>query len=252
MVKHWRTRAGVDIAYAMIQGKSPTVVFLGGYHSDMTGTKATFLNDWCCDQGYAFLRFDYSGHGESSGDFEDGTLGCWITDACNVIEATTTGPLILVGSSMGGWIMLHVALKMKARVVGLVGIAAAPDFTRDLMCQELTADQRNALQRDGQIVVESAYDEMGYVVTRKFLDDGEKYLLLDGTIDIGCPSILLHGMQDVEVPWETSIRLANALASQDVRVMLVKSGDHRLSSDQELALLGEHLLRLLGEIGVVV
>ena len=140
---------------------------------------------------------------------------------------------------------------MKARVVGLVGIAAAPDFTRDLMCQELTVDQRNALRRDGEIVVESAYDKMGYVVTRKFLDDGEKYLLLDDTIDIGCPSILLHGMQDVEVPWETSIRLANALASKDVHVMLVKSGDHRLSSDQELALLGEHLLTLLVEIGVV-
>jgi len=251
MMKHWRTPAGVDIAYVMIQGTSPTVIFLGGYRSDMTGTKAMFLNDWCHDRGYGFLRFDYSGHGESSGAFKDGTLGCWIADACSVIEATTTGPLILVGSSMGGWIMLHVALQMEARVVGLIGIAAAPDFTRDLMCQELTVDQRNALRRDGEIVVESAYDKMGYVVTRKFLDDGEKYLLLDDTIDIVCPSILLHGMQDVEVPWETSIRLANALASKDVHVMLVKSGDHRLSSDQELALLGEHLLTLLVEIGVV-
>ena len=251
MVKHWRTPAGVDIAYVMIQGKSPTVIFLGGYRSDMTGTKAMFLNDWCRDRGYGFLRFDYSGHGESSGTFKDGTLGCWIADACSVIEATTTGPLILVGSSMGGWIMLHVALQMKARVVGLIGIAAAPDFTRDLMCQELTVDQRNALQRDGEIIMESAYDEAGYVLTRHFLDDGAKHLLLDATIDIGCPIILMHGMQDAEVPWQTGIRLTDALASKDVRVTLVKSGDHRLSSDQELAHLGDCLLTLLNNIGVL-
>ena len=140
---------------------------------------------------------------------------------------------------------------MKTRVVGLIGIAAAPDFTRDLMCQELTVDQRNALQHDGQIIMESAYDEEGYVVTRDFLDDGEKHLLLDTTIDIGCPTILIHGMQDNEVPWQTGIRLADALASKDVRVTLVKSGDHRLSSDQELAHLGDCLLALLNNIGML-
>lgn len=236
-----RSPVGHELAYVLESGCMPCVVFLGGYRSDMAGTKALFLAERCRDRGQSMLRFDYSGHGTSGGRFEDGSISAWIDDALTVIQAVVDGPLVLVGSSMGGWIMLHVALALGERVKGLVGIAAAPDFTRELMWRDFSAAQRKALTRDGVIVLDSEYDPDGYPVTKAFIEDGEQNLLLDNPINIHCPVRLIQGMLDSEVPWETAVRLSRAIASRDVQVHLVKNGDHRLSNEYQLQLLGQTL-----------
>ena len=228
---------GDSLAYVFQSGISPCVVFLGGYRSDMTGTKAEYLADWCRREGRSMLRLDYSGHGSSEGCFEAGTISKWTRDALVVIHAVTTDPLILVGSSMGGWIMLKVALALGQRVKAMIGISAAPDFTRRLFRHELSPDQREALDRDGRIVLESEYDSDGYPLTRAFIEDGEENLVLDQSIEVDCPVRLVHGMQDQVVPWETTTRLSQALAGSDVQVRLIKDGDHRLSDPGQLELL---------------
>jgi len=229
------------IAFESVAGTGPTVVFLGGLRSDMTGTKATFLQGWCAARGRAFLRFDYSGHGRSAGRFEDGTIGAWTADALSVIAAATAGPVVLVGSSMGGWVMLEVALAIPGRVAALVGIAAAPDFTEDLIWEALDPAAREALARDGAITLASPYDPAGLRIGRALIEEGRTRLRLRGTIPISAPVRLLHGQRDNEVPWRTALRLADCLASEDVRVTLVKDGDHRLSREADLALLAETL-----------
>src|SRR5215510_15992634 len=177
----------------------PGIVFLSGFASDMTGTKGTALAAWAQERGQMFLRFDYSGHGQSSGRFRDGTIGRWTADALAVIDTLTTGPQILVGSSMGGWIMLLAALARHDRIAGLVGIAAAPDFTEDLMWDRMSAAQREALARDGVIHQPSKYAEAQYEIGRALIEDGRRHLLLRGRIDIRCPIRLLHGMADPDV-----------------------------------------------------
>lgn len=229
-------RGGATIAFRRSAGGGPGVVFLGGYRSDMTGTKAMALEAHCRARGLAFVRFDYQGHGASSGRFEDGTIGLWAADAVEVLDRLTEGPQILVGSSMGGWLMLLAALARKERVAGLVGIASAPDFTEDLVWEGLDAESRARMEAEGAIREPSAYGDP-YVYTRALVEDGRRHLLLRGTIPLDCPVRLLHGMRDDDVPWQTSIRLAEKLAADDVRVTLVKDGDHRLSRDQDLALL---------------
>jgi pimeloyl-ACP methyl ester carboxylesterase len=239
---------GNQLAYARTPGASPTVVFLGGFMSDMTGTKATFLEAACRARGQAFLRFDYSGHGASAGAFEHGTIGRWTADALAVIDALTEGPVLLVGSSMGGWIMLQVALARPQRIAALLGIAAAPDFTEVLIWNTLSAAQRATLASQGYLANPSAYGgEHRY--TRALIEDGRTRLLLGGPIPIMCPVRLLHGQLDPDVPWGTSLRLAEALDSTDVQVTLVKDGDHRLSRPQDLALLAQTLTALLAEDG---
>jgi pimeloyl-ACP methyl ester carboxylesterase len=232
------------IAYEALGGAGPAVVFLGGLRSDMTGTKATFLRGWCAAQGRAFLRFDYTGHGASAGRFEDGTIGAWTADALAVIAAATAGPVVLVGSSMGGWVMLEVALAIPGRIAALVGIAAAPDFTEELMWDGFDAGQREALARDGAITLANPYDPAGYRIGRALIEEGRTRLRLRGPIPISSPVRLLHGQRDAEVPWRTALRLADRLASEDVRVTLVKDGDHRLSRAADLALLAETLSAL--------
>lgn len=227
---------GATIAFRRTAGGTPGVVFLGGYRSDMTGTKAMALEAHCRARGQAFLRFDYRGHGASSGRFEDGTIGQWAGDAIAALDRLTDGPQILVGSSMGGWLMLLAALARKERVAGLVGIAAAPDFTEDLIWDRLDAAERARLETEGAIYEPSAYGDP-YVYTRALVEDGRRHLLLRGTIPLECPVRLLHGMEDPDVPWRTSIRLAEKVAAADTRVTLVKDGDHRLSRDADLALL---------------
>ena len=227
--------AAEKLAYVFEPGRAPCVVFLSGYRSDMSGTKAQYLADLCRAQGYAMLRFDYSGHGLSSGQFENGSISVWTQDTLTVIKAAVDGPLILIGSSMGGWIMLHVALALGPQVSGMIGIAAAPDFTRDLMWRDFT------LNRDGVVLLDSEYDPDGYPVTKAFIEDGERNLVLENSIDINCPVRLIQGMLDTEVPWETAIRLSQALITSNVRVCLVKNGDHRLSDDVQLQLLGSTL-----------
>lgn len=229
------------IAYDALPGTSPTIVFLGGLRSDMTGTKASFLRGWCDSRGRAFLRFDYSGHGASDGRFEDGSIGAWAADSLSVIGAVTTGPLVLVGSSMGGWVMLEVALALPSRVVGLVGIAAAPDFTEELMWAGFTEAQKAALLAEGVVTQPNPYDPAGYKIGRALIEDGRTRLRLRAPIPITAPTRLLHGQRDAEVPWRTSLRLAERLAGDDVRVTLMKDGDHRLSREADLALLAETL-----------
>ena len=237
------------IAWRRRQGKGPGVVFLGGYASDMTGTKASFLDAWCAARGRAFLRFDYTGHGASAGRFEDGTIGAWAEDALAAIDRLTEGPQVLVGSSMGGWIMLEVAVARPDRVAALVGIAAAPDFTEDLLWARWDEGTRARLLAEGRVVEPSAYDPAGLVFTRALIEDGRQRLRLRGEIPCTRPVRLLHGQNDAAVPWQTSLRLAACLAATDVRVILIKDGDHRLSRPADLALLAQTLAPLLGEDG---
>ena len=205
----------------------------------MQGTKAAFLHDWAAGQGRAFLRFDYTGHGASSGAFEDGCIGDWLRDARDVLEALTQGPQILVGSSMGGWIALLLLRAVPERIAALVGIAAAPDFTEESMRRGMSRAQREALRRDGRIEVPSAYAEEPTVVTRRLIEDGRRHLVLRAPLAAPCPVRLLHGMADRDVPWETATRLARHMDGEDVRVTLLRDGDHRLSEDRDLALLAE-------------
>jgi pimeloyl-ACP methyl ester carboxylesterase len=232
------------LAYHHLKGRGPAVLFCGGYTSDMTGTKALALESWCRAQGRAYVRFDYSGHGRSDGRFEDGTLGSWAADAVAIVDQVTVGPLVVVGSSMGGWIMLLVALARPERVRALLGIAAAPDFTEDLLLAEATEAQRRDLERQGFWLQPSA-DGPPSPVTARLIEDGRRHLLLRGPIAIRCPVHLLHGQRDPDVPWDTALRLADRLQSEDVTIELVKSGDHRLSTEADLARITAALARLL-------
>ena len=239
---------GVSLAVRPLPGRAPTVVFLPGFRSDMEGDKASHLARLCAASGQAMLRFDYSGHGASGGRFEDGTISRWSEDALVAIDRLTAGPLILVGSSMGGWIALLAALARPHRVAGLVGLAAAPDFTERLMWDAMAPPERTRLLTEGVLMLPSAYGPPT-TITRALIEDGRRHLLLDAPIPITAPVRLLHGQADPDVPWETSLRLAARLAGADVRVILVKDGDHRLSRPADLALLGETLAPLLGEDG---
>ena len=226
---------GATIAYRRLAGAGPGIVFLGGFRSDMTGTKALFLEDFCRRRERAYVRFDYFAHGASSGDFADGTISRWRDDAIAVIDSLTEGPQILVGSSMGGWVMVLAALARPERVAALVGIAAAPDFTGDLLPQRLSDAQRRTLHNEGRIVLPSDYDPAGYVYTRTLVEDGDRNLVLRDAIPLTCPIRLLHGMADESVPWRQSLKLAERLQSRDVTLTLIKDGDHRLSRDEDLA-----------------
>ena len=225
---------GSQIAYAYTPGAPPTTVFFSGYASDMSGTKATFLESRAKSRGRAFLRFDYQGHGESSGSFTEGSIGLWSEDARALIEHVSTGPLVLVGSSMGSWIMLIVALELKNRVAALLGIASAPDFSEDLILPRLKPEQLKALEKKGLLNLPSNYGDEPQVITRHFLEEGRRHLLLRSEIALDCPVRLLHGLEDLDVPWHTSVRLCGALRSRDVQLTLVKGGDHRLSTPRDL------------------
>jgi len=231
------TPQGRRIAYHRTEGRGPGVVFLGGFKSDMQGTKALFLQDWAVRTGRAFLRFDYSGHGQSSGAFLDGAIGDWFEDALAAISALTTGPQVLVGSSMGGWISLLVARAIPERVAGLVGIAAAPDFTEDSMWAGFTPEQRAALARDGRVVLPSDYDPAGYVITRRLIEEGRGRLVLRAPLNLPFPVRLLQGTADTDVPPEVALRLLAHATGPDIRLVLVKGADHRFSSPDCLSLI---------------
>lgn len=226
---------GVHLAYHLTPGRSPILVFLPGFMSDVTGDKATALAAMAQNAGFACLRLDYSGHGASQGAFTAGTIGRWRDDALHIIDTHTTGPIVLVGSSMGGWIALLVALHRPGRIAALIGIAAAPDFTKTLWAG-LSAKAHSAIMHDGEWRVPSPYGGE-QVFTRALFDDGAKHLLLDGAIAINAPTHLLQGMHDDAVPWQTALTIAERLSSTQVRVTLIKDGDHRLSRPADLALL---------------
>jgi pimeloyl-ACP methyl ester carboxylesterase len=225
---------GATIAYRRSEGRGPGVMFLGGFRSDMTGIKATALERACRAAGRAYVRFDYFGHGASSGAFADGTIGRWADDATAVLDRVAAGRQVLVGSSMGGWIMLLAALRRPDRVAGLVGVAAAPDFTEDLMWSRYDADARAVLRRDGVRREASQYDAEPYPITLRLIEEARRHLLLRAAIPVRCPVRLLHGMRDPDVPWQTALRLAERLAAEDVEVALIKDGDHRLSREADI------------------
>jgi pimeloyl-ACP methyl ester carboxylesterase len=233
---------GLRLAYRHRAGSGPTIIFLPGYMSDMLGGKAEALDDWAAASGHAMLRLDYAGCGESEGAFVDGTLASWRDDVQQVIEAVVPeGPLLLVGSSMGGWLALLLARDLGTRVAGLAGIAAAPDFTD----WGFSADQKAELRREGRLVEPTPYGDQPYVTTLAFWESGQALRLLEGRVSIDCPVRLLQGQADTDVPWQTALRIADRVRSADVQTILVKDGDHRLSRPQDIALLIETVARLM-------
>jgi pimeloyl-ACP methyl ester carboxylesterase len=235
---------GATLAYDRIVGGPPGVVFLHGLKSDRNGTKALALADHCARRGYGYVRFDMRGHGDSSGRFEETGPSLWRQDAISVLEALTEGPQILVGSSMGGWIMLLAALARPARIAGLLGIAPAADFTEDLLWAQFTSEQRTQIETGGSVRVPSDYMNEPYTITAELIADGRRHLL--GTpINLACPVRVLHGQLDSAVPWQRSLQLADRLAAADVHVTLIKDGDHRLSRPQDMA----RILTAVAEIG---
>ena len=229
------TGQGRRIAFHLTSGREPGVVFLGGFRSDMTGTKARYLQEWAERTGRAFLRFDYSGHGQSSGDFLDGAIGDWFEDALAVVQDVTLGPQVLVGSSMGGWIALLLARAIPARIAGLVGIAAAPDFTEDSLWAGFSEEQRDALRRAGRLATPSDYSTEPYVITRRLIEEGRGRLVLRAPLDLAFPVRLLQGSADVDVPPAVALRLFDHATSPDMRLTLVKGADHRFSTPDCLA-----------------
>ena len=240
--------AGADarrIACRRIAGRGPTIVWLGGFKSDMKGTKAEMLSDFAARTGRAFLRFDYSGHGESEGDFEQGTISRWAEEAAAVVATAGERPL-LVGSSMGGWISLLVARRMAAPPAGMVLIAPAPDFTEALMWPAFPDEVKRLIETEGRWVRPSAYDEGGYPITRALIEDGRRNLVLTGLVKTGCPVHILQGMEDPDVPWRHAMLLAEKIARDDVVVTLIKDGDHRLSREEDLERLREAVAAMAG------
>jgi pimeloyl-ACP methyl ester carboxylesterase len=229
------TRAdGATIAYARHPGKMPGVIFLHGFKSNMNGEKALAVDEFCRAQNRAFARFDAFGHGESSGDFEDGTIGRWAADAVAVIDELTEGPQIIVGSSMGGWLMLLAAIARPKRIAGLLGLAAAPDFTEARIWRQLAPDSREKIQTDGKLMIEDCYGGAPYPITLQLIEEGRRHLLLGRQIPITCPVRLIHGQQDQDVPWGSSLRLQRRLKSADVEVTFIKSAGHRLSEANDI------------------
>ena len=225
--------------------QEPGVIFLGGFKSDMTGSKALYLEAWCRKNDQSFVRFDYLGHGASSGRFQDGTIGSWRDDALAVLDTITQGPQLLIGSSMGGWIALLLALTRPERIAGIVAIAAAADFTETLIWQRLSAAEQEHLRHNGVWQRPSEYSDDPYPISFQLIEEGRQHLLLyQAQIPITCPVRLLHGMQDADVPWQTSTAIATRLSSDNVRVLLIKDGEHRLSRPQDLELISAAVAEL--------
>ena len=235
---------GTSIAYNKLEGALPGLIFMNGFMSDMNGSKALTLEQHCQERGLAFLRFDYMGHGNSSGNFADGTIGLWAQNALTAFDELTEGPQIIIGSSMGGWMMILTAVSRPERVAGLVGIAAAPDFTEDLLPKQLTKIQLSKIQEDGFVVIPSEY-EIPYTITKKLLDEGTQHLVLRNEIPLDCPVRLLHGLEDTSVPWKTALKIQNLFRSKDVEVTLIKSGDHRLSREEDLEKLKKTVMEIV-------
>jgi pimeloyl-ACP methyl ester carboxylesterase len=235
---------GERIAYLKRQGSAPGVVWLGGFKSEMTGTKATAMDEWADREGCALVRFDYFGHGRSTGNFRDGTITRWLGDVLAVLDELTGGPQIFVGSSMGGWLALLAALARPQRVAALVLVAPAVDFTQSLMWETFDEDAKRQILKTGEWLRPSAYDPEPYPITRGLIEDGRKHLLLGKRIALTCPVRIVQGMKDPDVPWQHAMKLVDALGP-DTQLTLVKDGDHRLSKPHELALIVRTVSALL-------
>jgi pimeloyl-ACP methyl ester carboxylesterase len=242
-----KTDGGETIAYEQRAGKAPGIMWLGGFKSDMTGTKATALDTMAAHHGRAFLRFDYFGHGQSSGDFRKGTITRWRDDALEVFDRLTQGPQILVGSSMGGWISLLLARSRPERIAGMLLIAPAPDFTEALMWPGLPEDAKRQIMERGEWSWPSEYDQEPYPITRALIEDGRNNLILRDRLKLPFPVRVLQGMQDPDVPWNHALKLVDVIDG-DVRLTLIKNGDHRLSTPRDLTLIEETLAGLIAEM----
>ncbi len=246
------THEGRKIAYKAQSGSKnkgwPTVVFCAGFMSDMEGSKAQALDDFCISRGQAYVRFDYSGHGVSSGNFMDGTIGTWCDDALAIIDQVTKGDIIIVGSSMGGWIGLLIALARKDRVTGFVGLAAAPDFTKELCWDKYSDEIKATLEQDGVYYEPCDYGDDPYPMTLSLIKEGNDHLILDKPIDLNCPVRLIQGMKDPDVPPITAQRISDQLKTEDVVVSYVKNGDHRLSTEADLKRLCQTVKEISGPI----
>ena len=239
------------IAVRSRAGQGPGLVWLGGFKSDMQGTKAVALDNWAHEHGRASVRFDYSGHGESSGDFADGTIGRWLEDSVAVFERFCTGPQVLIGSSMGGWMALLLAREIRKRtsnasLAGLVLIAPAPDFTEELMWKNFSPEVKREIETKGFWLRPSEYgDGTPYPITRNLIEEGRNHLVLGSAIDLGCPVRILQGAQDPDVPWQHAFALTHRLPADDVVLTMIQDGDHRLSRPQDIA----RILAAVAEIG---
>jgi pimeloyl-ACP methyl ester carboxylesterase len=232
------------IAVRSQDGSSPGLFWLGGFHSDMRGTKAEALSRWAVEHGRACVRFDYSGHGESEGDVTGGTIGRWLEESTQVFETSCRGPQVAIGSSMGGWIALLMARELNRRaataspeiptVAGMILIAPAVDFTELLMWQKFPRQVKREIEEKGVWARPSAYDDKPYLITRQLIEDGRQHLLLGGMIEPGCPVRILQGVQDPDVPWSHAVELVSRIARDDVVLTLVKDGDHRLSRPEDI------------------
>jgi pimeloyl-ACP methyl ester carboxylesterase len=225
---------GAKLAWRRISGRGPTLLWLGGFRSEMSGTKAEALAAWAGANGRDFLRFDYFGHGESSGDFAEGTISRWRADALAVLDTLTTGPAVLVGSSMGGWLACLSALARPDRIGGLLLIAPAADFVRRLLAPSIPPHGLETIRREGVWRRPSPYDSAGDPITRRFLEDGERWSILPGPLDIDAPTRILQGGEDLDVPWRHALELATAFRGKDVVFSLIRDGDHRLSRPRDL------------------
>lgn len=232
---------GVQLAWRRVKGDGPTVVWLGGFMSDMAGTKAQALADWALEEGRSYLRFDYSGHGESGGRFEDGVITRWREDVLAIVQALTEGPLVLVGSSMGGWLACLVAAAIPERIGAMVLVAPAADFTEKLMTPELPPEALEALREEGVWYRPSQYGDGPYPITRALLEDGARWSILEGSVPVEAPVRILQGGEDPDVPWRHALELANQIKGEDVVFTLIRDGDHRLSRPQDIE-------RLLGAV----
>jgi pimeloyl-ACP methyl ester carboxylesterase len=237
MTQTFSPRPGITLAYNRLAGSAPGILFMGGFRSDMTGTKATWLQAQAGAKGRAFVRFDYTGHGQSSGKLDEGTLSAWLQDSLDVFDRLTEGPQIVVGSSMGGWLALLLALRREERVKGLVLLAPAPDFTKDLL--DLMQPEDKALLRQNGVIYRPNTYGSPHPFTRVLFEDAEKHLLLDREIDLHGPVRLIHGKQDADVPWLKSAQIMKRLTDKDAKVIWVDDGDHRLSREQDLKLIGD-------------
>lgn len=232
------TPDGLSIAAEKLEGEPPTVIFFPGFFSNMRGTKATYLAQKCSERGQAFIRFDYRGHGESDGRFEDGTFTDWLNDALLVVDRLGDAPVVAVGSSMGGWIALLAALKRPNLIRGLIGIASSPDFTEDIRQRRMTEEQRQIMNKQGYIEQPSDYRDEPVIITQELLDSGKEHLLLNqSSIELDIPVTLIHGKKDADVPWQKSKRLHELIGKERSELILVDDGEHRMSREDDLELI---------------
>lgn len=245
-----KTEDGLNIAAKKLDGNTPTVIFMPGFFSNMEGTKASFLEERCRNRGQQYIRFDYRGHGQSDGKFEDGTVTDWLNDTLLVLDELAQAPVVAVGSSMGGWIALLAALKRPNLIKGLVGVASSPDFTRDIYHQRITNEQQNQLDQQGYITQPSEYREEPIFITKKLIEDGKNHLLLNReSLDLSIPVCLIHGKKDKDVSWKKSQHLHQLLGDKNSELILVPDGPHRLSREKDLELIDRKVRKISSIIG---